>query len=187
MLRDDPGDRLRQGDILRNVDFPVYSEVDAEKAVLRVVRFPLAVVLSQDCDIEQDYGLLVGEEAGGSRLVSVLMAPLYEMSDAISGEHLSLLMIKMPSLPSGKKSQSAIDLKQNKNPRYHCLPLSQAQEGQPDLIADFKHYFSVSSRYLVSIRERALIAPLNDLYREDLCQRFAAYLTRIGLPQPIHA
>jgi hypothetical protein len=187
LLRENAGERLRQGDILRSIDFPVYSEVAGDKAILRVVRFPRAVVLSQDCDIEHDYELLVGEESSGSRLVSVLMAPLYEMSDAVSGDHLSKLMIKMPSLPDGKKSQAAKDLRRNNNPRYHCLPLSQAEESQEDLIVDFKHYFSVSSRYLVAVRPRALIASLNELYREDLCQRFAAFLSRIGLPSQIDA
>lgn len=187
MLRSGPGARLSQGDILRNVDFPMYSQVQGREATLSIVRFPRAVVLSQDCDVQQDHGALLDEDESGGRLVSVLMAPLYEMSDAVSGNHLEGLGMKMPSLPKKPSSQSTKDLRRNKNPRYHCLPLSQAQGDLPDLIADFKHYFSVSSVYLACVRKDILVASLNELYREDLCQRFAAYLTRIGLPAPISA
>jgi hypothetical protein len=184
---DEGVDRLNQGDILRNVDFPLYSSVigDEQKtATLSVVRFPRAVVLSQDCDIEQDQGIITGVKRGGSRLMSVLMAPLYEMNDAVGGNHLTELNMNAPSLPPAT-SGIGKQLRQNENPRYHCLPLSQARKDMPDLIADFKHYFAVSSDYLWAVRKDSRVASLNDLYREDLCQRFAAYLTRIGLPQAI--
>jgi hypothetical protein len=185
MLRAEPWKRLCQGDILRNVDSPEYSEVIGDAAILTVVRFPLALVLSQDCDIQQDHHALVGAESGGCRLLSVLLAPLYEMNDAISGEQLANLKIPMPSLPNSKKSQSAKGLRQNQHPRYHCLPLSEAKSGLPDAVVDFKHYFTVSSAYLLAIHDRSLVASLATLYREDVCQRFAAYLARIGLPSPI--
>ena len=117
----DKGDRLRQGDILQNVDFPMYSQVEGSDARLRIVRFPRAVVLSQDCDIDNEHE--------GTLLISILMAPLYEMSDAWSGQHLLGLGIKLDGLPGKKGSRSMQDIKQNANPRYHCLPLSQAMEG----------------------------------------------------------
>ena len=48
--------------------------------------------------------------------------------------------------------------------------------------ADFKHYFSVSVAYLEKLRPKHFVCRLSELYREDLSQRFAAYLARIGLP-----
>jgi len=186
ILRADCGDRLCQGDILRNVDLPEYSSVEGGDAVLTVIRFPLALVLSQDCDLRQDYGARVLGDSN-SMLLSVLMVPLYEMSDAASGEQLSELGVKMPSLPSGGKSQSAKDLRQNKNVRYHCLPLNHASEDLPPVVADFKNYFAVSASYLTCVRERLLVCSLAELYREDVVQRFAAYLSRIGLPVSIQA
>lgn len=186
MFRNDAGDRLCQGDILRNVDLPEYSTVEDGSAILTVVRFPLALVLSQDCDLQQDFSARVHGESA-SMLLSVLLVPLYEMGDAVSGEQLKELDVTMPSLPSGTKSQSARDLRQNKNARYHCLPMSQEQDGLPDVIADFKNYFAVNSSYLTGIRARSLAGSLDTLYREDVVQRFAAYLARIGLPVPIKA
>jgi hypothetical protein len=184
MLLEDPGKDLRQGDILRNIDFPAYRRIEDNRAELSILRFPRAVVLSQDCDIASD---LLSIPKGDIRLVSVLMAPLYEMSDAAEGNHLKDLGMHHEGL-RGKNSGSGQDLRNNANPRYHCLPLSQAGI-EPDLIADFKHYFAVSCDYLRAVRamEDTLVASLNELYREDLCQRFAAYLTRIGLPTPIRA
>ncbi len=97
---------------------------------------------------------------------------------------------KAGSLPSGdpiKKGGSARAWRQNENPRYHCLPLSKTGKELPDVVADFKHYFSVGADYLTHLKSQALVASLNDLYREDLTQRFTAYLARIGLPNPIRA
>ena len=182
MLLERPGDELRHGDILRNIDFPAYRSIDGDQATLSILRFPRAVVLSQDCDLASD---LLSVEKQDIRLVSVLMAPLYEMSDAADGNHLRGLGMHSDGL-RGKNSGSGKDLRQNANPRYHCLPLSQAGI-DPDLIADFKHYFSVSADYLMAVRRLAIVASLNVPYREDLCQRFAAYLTRIGLEKPIYA
>lgn len=185
MLAPTPETRLQQGDIICNVDLPEYHAVVGDEALLSVVRFPFAVVLTQDCDLQQNH-LALGAKPGGSPLVSTLVAPAYHVADAQAGTQLEALGVTMPSLPKkNPNSQSAKDLYQNKNARYHCLPLSQADSALPDLIVDFKHYFTVNSAYLTVMKERCQLASLNSLYREDLCQRFAAYLSRIGLPQQI--
>jgi protein gp37 len=49
-------------------------------------------------------------------------------------------------------------------------------------VADFKHYFSVHVPYLERARRTNFVCRLSDLFREDVSQRFAAYLGRIGLP-----
>jgi len=37
-------------------------------------------------------------------------------------------------------------------------------------------------QYLESIRSKNFVCRVSELFREDLSQRFAAYLARIGLP-----
>jgi hypothetical protein len=46
-----------------------------------------------------------------------------------------------------------------------------------------QHYFSVNLLYLNNVRRTQFVCTLSELFREDLSQRFAAYLARIGLPE----
>jgi hypothetical protein len=70
---------------------------------------------------------------------------------------------------------------QNERPRYHYInfPVDVPLVAS---VADFKHYFSVHVTYLEGVRKTNFVCRLSDLYREDVSQRFAAYLARIGLP-----
>lgn len=71
---------------------------------------------------------------------------------------------------------------QNETPRYHYLNRYEPFE-IPDLVLDFKRYYTVSREYLYDIYNEVYLASLGGLYREDLSQRFANYLSRIGLPE----
>ncbi len=82
-----------------------------------------------------------------------------------------------------EKKTPGTTLKQNERPRYHYI------EFPPSVplvasVADFKHYFSVHVDYLQKVRAAQFVCRLSDLFREDVSQRFAAYLARIGLPAP---
>lgn len=69
----------------------------------------------------------------------------------------------------------------NERPRYHYLDFPDDIQIVPSIV-DFKHYFSVSITYLNKVRPQKFVCRLSELFREDLSQRFAAYLARIGLP-----
>ena len=49
-------------------------------------------------------------------------------------------------------------------------------------VIDFKHYFSVNVKYLQKVKRKQFVCMVGDLYREDISQRFASFLSRIGLP-----
>lgn len=186
MIRGVTGDRLMQGDVISGVDLPEYSEVKERAVVLSVIRFPFVVVLTQDCDLEQHQK--PQRSAGdGTQLVATLVAPAYHYSDLVAGQHLVNLGLRPSAINVKKSSQSSNDFHRNNQPRYHQLPLSQGRAGLPDLVVDFKHYFSVNTNYLAARRASGLVASLGDLYREDLSQRFAAFLARVGLPTQINA
>lgn len=69
---------------------------------------------------------------------------------------------------------------QNKD-RFHFL--DQDQELQvPELVVDFKHYYAIPRDTLFRMYEKHYLATINQLFREFLSQRFANYLSRIGLP-----
>ena len=111
---------------------------------------------------------------------SILLCPAYPADKLREGNHLSFLGLKMSRI--GKtKSTSWKTLKHNDNPRYHFLNKSELTD-LPELVIDFKRYYSVSRDYLYEIYNNCYSISLNELYREDLSNRFFNFQSRIGLP-----
>lgn len=175
-------ERICQGDILRDVDCIEYAiEKDGIIEVSRI-NFPLAVVLTQDCDLEQDFEIQCEPEktVKDKKLISVLVAPLYNAEHVFQGTHLAELKISME--PINKKKTPGDYLLKNQRPRYHYLEFPPEIQVVPSVI-DFKHYFSVNANYLIKLRPTIYVCTLSALYREDISQRFASFLSRIGLPE----
>lgn len=174
--------RISQGDIFRDIEcIESVAEKDGVLEVSRIV-FPLVVVLTQDCDLEQDARYQTDDGTPSShdkKLFSVLVVPLYNAEHVYQGQHLSDLGLKMSQVPH--KGGTGNSLKQNERPRYHYLSFP-ANVPIVASIADFKHYFSVNLAYLQNLTQTNFVCRLSELYREALSQRFAAYLARIGLP-----
>ncbi len=72
-------------------------------------------------------------------------------------------------------------LRKNQTPRYHYLEFPSNVPIVSSVI-DFKHYFTVNVEYLKKHKKKNFICQVGPLYREDISQRFASYLSRIGLP-----
>jgi len=170
--------RISQGDVFRDVECIEYAVEKRGVIEVSKIIFPLVIVLTQDCDLEQDSGNR-GRATQNTKLLSVLVAPLYNAEHVFLGEHLTNLGLKMEAI--NKKKTPGQSLMQNERPRYHYIEFP---SGVPLVasIADFKHYFSVHVSYLENVRKTNFICRLSDLFREDVSQRFAAYLARIGLP-----
>ena len=174
--------RIYQGDILRDIDFVVVGEDE----VIFEMSYQYVVVLSQDCDLEQGQAINGNDLKceGGYKLFnqflhSILFVPAFPAELIRSGEHLtSLYQIKTQNLNSSMFKL----VKNNQNPRYHFLP--QDQEHQiPDLILDFKAYYTLTYKYFLNKHKKHYLATVNELFRERLSQRFSNYLNRIGLPE----
>lgn len=175
------GPRICQGDILRDVEFIEY--VSERLGVLEVSRivFPLAMVLTQDCDLEQDYNFRRTRKATQDKwLISVLLAPMYNAEHVYRGEHLSELGISMEPVPRGGNTGNF--LRNNERPRYHYLEFPPGVPVIPSVV-DFKHYFSANVEYLRQLKRTKFVCRISELFREDLALRFANYLARIGLPE----
>lgn len=179
-------DRIHQGDIFRKVPFfESYFEKNGAFEV-SILEFPYAIVLSQECDLEQN----CKERASFTDknfetvkhdkfLVSLLCAPLYNAEHLFSGEHLSYLKIQADKKSTDQKKF----IKSNRESRYHYLELDGNIEIVPSVI-DFKHYFSISLPLLENnISNR--ICSIRPIFRESISQRFTNYLSRIGLPEKI--
>ncbi len=174
--------RICQGDIFREIEFIEYvSEKSGIIEVSKIV-FPIVIVLTQDCDLEQDYKFRWSRQYTGTQdkwLISVLVAPLYNVEHVYEGEHLSELGMQMQKI--NKRKSPGEYLRKNNVPRYHYLEFPDEVEIVPSVI-DFKHYFSANVKYLKRIKKRNFVCRVSELYREDISQRFASYLSRIGLP-----
>ena len=177
-------DRVRQGDIYEKVPYyESYKETNGEFE-LTIYEFPYVLVLTQDCDLEQNKNdrskareLDTTElKDNDKHLISIIVVPLYNSEHLFSGEHLSQLDIKAQKHNSDLRKP----IKNNQNPRYHYIEFSD-DVVVPNSVIDFKHYYSVSLEWLES-HSANRICGINPIYRELISQRFSNYLSRIGLP-----
>lgn len=174
--------RIHQGDIIKDVD---YIESVCEKSgniEINKIRFPLVIILTQDCDLAQDYKFRYGNGKNNNHdkfMVSVLVAPIYNADHLFEGKHLELLNQSMQAISKNRTPGKFI--KNNENPRYHYLEFSDAIPIVPSII-DFKHYFSVNVDYLKQKKKKDFVCKVSELYRELITQRFSNFLARIGLP-----
>lgn len=188
--------RVCNGDIFRDIEYVEnISTIGLDKYKISVIRFPLIIVLSQDCDLKWDNELRTLKEKAGEgvklpnddkRLLSVLVAPLYNMKHATEGTQLSGLDMQMSPLPplinsKGKVSGTGKAIVDNQNPRYHYLEFEDEVQIVESVI-DFKHYFTLGTSYLADNRPAKFVCSIADLYREKISQRFAYFLSRVGLP-----
>lgn len=176
--------RLSQGDIYKDVEW--IEAITESEGILTIekINFPYVIVLTQECDLKFDYeyrwGKLKSTDNQDKYLISVLVAPIYNAEHVYVGEHLSKVGFKMTGVP--RKGKSGDAFRQNKNPRYHYLEFPK-ETGIVESVIDFKHYFSVNVEYLKSIQKSHFVCRVGKLFREDISQRFASFLSRIGLPE----
>jgi len=143
--------------------------------------------MSQDCDLQQHYEVLCridpdnGEEETDKLLTTVIVVPMYNYEQFIIGEHLQNQNRKMTRHFISRNKTPNRELRNNNNPRYHYLQFDESTL-IVNSVVDFKHFFTVSIDYLYEIRGRSREYTIDVLFRERLSQRFADYLSRIGLP-----
>ena len=172
--------RVCQGDIFRDYEHESGKvDLTSKKVITQKMFFPYIVVLTQDCDLEQDYNNRnSNSEKQDKYLHSILACPAYLAEQLKEGTHLDALGVKMERQPREKWH----DIQQNLNPRYHFLR-GFVDLQIPDLAIDFKHYFTITRDSLYQFITNHYIGTINELFREALSQRFAYYLSRIGLPE----
>lgn len=179
-------DRFCQGDILRDVTIVEWAaEVEdappEERFQITDRHVPYVIVLTQDCDLEQDHANRSSPSKGtqDKYLQSILVCPAYQEADFRQGSHLEELHLQMERF-----SVKSFDrIKKNQLYRYHYLPANLDLQ-VPELVVDFKHYFTgPRDRIYDDYRSKHYLATLEILFRDDLSSRFAHYLSRIGLPE----
>jgi len=184
MIKVDDGNqtRISQGDIYKNIEYIEYAhEIDGYIEISKII-FPLVVVLTQDCDLEQDFKFREATDKTKDKILfSVLVAPMYNADSVFDGTHLDDVYEQEKSMEPISRKTPGKFLKQNERCRYHYLEFPEGTQLAP-IIIDFKHYFSININQLISCRKDHFVYRMSELYREDLSLRFANFLSRIGLP-----
>lgn len=138
--------RICQGDILRDLRFQV---VQTDESVAEL-DYPYAIVMTQDCDLEQTFGAKsVSIETGevhNQFLPNVLLTPAFPADSARSGEHLlEIFGVRQDRINSDRWKL----ISQNREDRYHHL-LGRQDMQIPELLIDFKQYFTISHETVFS-------------------------------------
>jgi hypothetical protein len=173
--------RICQGDILRDINIlDNYSIDKSGELEYDELNLLYIIVMTQDCDLEGDFKnrSQTAPEKHDKFLRTILICPAYIASYFRGGKHLDGLGLKMEPWNSKNFHQ----IKDQNKDRFHFL--DQDQELQiPEMVIDFKHYYAIPRNTLYGLYNEHYLATINQLFREFLSQRFANYLSRIGLPQ----
>ena len=177
-------ERAQQGDIFSDIPFLESATEEAGEISVARIFFPWVVILSQECDLEQDMkcrSLGDESESHDKYLLTVLVAPLYVAEHVFAGSHWELLGRKMQRIKDSRTRMNLII--QNEIPRYHYLECG-GDSQLASSVVDFKHYFAVSTETMDRWRKQGhYVCSLRPFFRERITQRFADFLSRIGLPE----
>ena len=118
---------------------------------------------------------------------SILMCPIYNKETAKQGNHIkeafSVFDAELDSSSVLFNSQEYKVAEKNWHYRYHPFKVSVNGKVLVDeSVIDFKHYFSVPMSYLINNRNNRLFQ-LDDLFAEQITLKFAAFLTRVPIPE----
>lgn len=178
------GERLYQGEILENIVewVPTYSETDPRSIVEVSPRLrKYVVVLTQDCDLAQDWARRASATQQETDLPHVVLCPAGEAEQRFDADGIT-----------GNDRRKPI--RNNKNERYQYLAdvpshLDGLRRGFSALLIDFKSIFAIRTVELyrqlglngedAARRRFRLTTP----WAEHLQCRFASYHSRIALPR----
>jgi hypothetical protein len=180
------GSRICQGDILRDFKF---QEVINIKGTVKEYFYPYVVIMSQDCDLEQFQKIKSAEnlpENDGSTkctcyLPNIIFAPAFVSEQLKEGKHLKDVHNITQDKLGGDKWKNLLS---NHVDRYHHLNADLEIQVQ-DLIIDFKLYHTLAIEHFLEQYKERYLTSISELFRERLSQRFANFISRIGLPEII--
>ncbi len=180
---------IRQAELLASIaEFQAIPDTDGDptEVATRKVEHPLAIVLSQDCDLEQDFNVRHPAEQPQPDRETVETSPTALTHILLCDAHEESELKKR--LPSTFGSKDFRRIAGNQNERYHRIEGADI-EGTgttiEPLFLDFRRYFSIpcSAAYeQLSPGTARRTARLPAYYLHDLNHRFYSYLARVAIP-----
>lgn len=194
----DKDEFIHQGDILTNVEYIEYADIIDGNIEISKINFPKVIILTQECDSIQDYNnrkdcyskIEENQEIKTNQfLLSTIVAPLYNFTDFIAGNHLSNINI----IKDGNMTDSVLKYEHissdnkrkiisNQFERYHYLKI-EINGKYVEYVIDFKHYFTVNTDRIIKHKKDNFFVSIQPIFRESINQRFSNFLSRIGLPE----
>ena len=174
---------LRQGEILTDLIQIVASPSTLfdRQPTAQQITHPFVIVVTQDCDLEQDYRARETRDSGSHRLLTSILFCEVTLATSFKAE-------TPPEIASTRKWKDYIQ--RNKDERYHFFQKVNPEDdlletGIGELVAAFRQYFSMppDEVYLRledgnAKRRCVLVSP----YLEHFSTRFAYYQSRVALP-----
>lgn len=179
-IKNQPEKRINQCDIFHDIDIIERIEESNDGVLITYIHFPLVICLNQDCDLNSDNRDKQKEGSNKDcQLLHLIVAPLFNFDVFKQGEHWGNIFQTgqqyNPNRTDGKKIMN------NEDPRFHFLHFEDGFK-LPDMVVDFKHFYTINTDYLYQNIDKR-VCSLSELYREKLSQRYAYFLSRIGLPE----
>ena len=178
-----------QGDIFKGVKYSYIDSEDDDSVEVMEFTFPYAIVMSQSCDVAYMDEFESGETSAVVRYMpSILMCPIYPKDLIKHGEHLKDIFNYLDrTIESGAPYYNKDDIRvaeKDQHVRFHALKIDASERTIMDqAVIDFKHLFSVPMKYLRNHRSQR-ICTIEDIYIDQIVNKMAAYLARVGLPDP---
>lgn len=177
---------LQQGELLSLV---VHQSLNVERLresdlVIDEIRHAFAIVASQSCDLEWDHD---ARRPGGTGepdklLPNILLCPAFTAVEVKGRKNLKGDLVNNSTIWS--------TIRKNKDERYHffeAVPSYEdaAQEGLPELVVDFKRYFSIATDelYWKLTQEAKRRSRLKAPYLEHFATRFFQFQSRVATPR----
>jgi len=173
-----PKIKINQGDILKDISLIVQTDFVEGSAVISEITLEYAVVINQECDLDVDFNTRVNGSTNQDKyLPNILLLPAYLSSKFREGSHRGESLKGMVW-----NSDQWRTVRQNNNARLHVIQPNEDFQ-IPELIIDFKHLYSINRDVLYKSINEKYLASICEIYRESLSQRYAFYLSRIGIPE----
>lgn len=176
--------RLFQGEFLERVIewIPKHDSTENPQEVTGIEPrlHKSVIIMTQDCDLEQDWAKRSSNLAETTNLPGILMCPAAPADEARVLHSLSTDLWKSVRSNKNERFQYLADV-----PQEH----DGAREGHPAVLVDFKSLFSIRTVEIYrQLRRRSADSPRRRFrmatpWAEHMQCRFAAYLARIGLPR----
>jgi len=184
---------LRQGEIVADVWehrplVPAASLGEGETAEVRPLVHSLAIVMTADCDLENDYAerFSSGRPTGPQQLLE------RDYEEPVLVPYVLMCDLQREDQIKGQVAGSEImrRVRSNQDERYHKLAEAPYRNGAwlgstPDLYTDFKKTFALPTEQVcqaVASNGIRRIALVPHTYIHDLMHRFYGYLSRGGVP-----
>lgn len=133
--------RICQGDIFTDIEVIESFEVKGSKVTVEKLVFPYVVCLNQECDLEHDFNCEANKD---KKLLHIAIAPAFIFEDFLSGTHWAgIFDVNKTAKRTETKSKLIMD---NEIPRFHYLKFP--DEGMPELVIDYKHFFTINRTLL---------------------------------------